>query len=86
MPSENDDDFEDSKGSDVEILEGGSDVDIYEETKLMKFSRMLQGQQAKNLQWALAVNWILLETPSKQSLCPGISICSCILISSSAGE
>ena len=39
---ENDDDSEDSEGSNVEILDGGSDVDIYEETELMKFSRMLR--------------------------------------------
>jgi hypothetical protein len=37
----------DSEGSDVEIFNGGSDVDIYEETELMKFSRMLSDAQKK---------------------------------------
>ena len=50
---ENDNDSEDSedfKGSDVEILDGGSDVDIYKETELMKFSRMLRNAQKKAME------------------------------------
>jgi hypothetical protein len=37
----------DSKGSNVEIFDSGSDVDIYEEAELMKFSRMLLNAQKK---------------------------------------
>ena len=40
-------DFEGSKGSNVEIVDSGSDVEICEETELMKFSRILcDAQQA----------------------------------------
>lgn len=46
MPNE---DNGDSKGSNVEILDGGSDADIYEETELIKFSRMLCDSQKKAL-------------------------------------
>jgi hypothetical protein len=37
----------DSKGSCVEIIDGGSDVDIYEETALTRFSRILHDAQKK---------------------------------------
>jgi hypothetical protein len=40
---------EDSDGSVVEILDGGSDVDIYEESELAKFSKMLFDAQKKAL-------------------------------------
>jgi hypothetical protein len=48
IPNEND--SEDSEGSNVEILDGASDVDIYEETELIKFSRMLCDAQKKALE------------------------------------
>jgi hypothetical protein len=42
VPNEGDaSDNSNSEGSSVEILDGGSDADIHEETELMKFSRML---------------------------------------------
>jgi hypothetical protein len=48
VPNEGDaSDNSDSKGSSVEILDGGSDADIHEETELMKFSRMLCDAQKK---------------------------------------
>ena len=40
---------EDSDGSDVEILDGGSDIDICEETELAKFSQMLHEAQKEAL-------------------------------------
>jgi hypothetical protein len=46
LPNEDEDD---SEGSDVEILDGGSDIDICEETELEKFSRMLHEAQKKAL-------------------------------------
>jgi hypothetical protein len=46
VPNEDDDG---SKGSNVEILDGGSDADIYEGTELIKFSRMLCDAQKKAL-------------------------------------
>jgi hypothetical protein len=50
MPNEHDSDSKDSKdskGFDLEILDGGSDTDIREETELIKFSRMLCDAQEK---------------------------------------
>lgn len=43
----NEDDDVDTKGSVVEIFDGGSDMDICEETELMKFSRMLSDAQKR---------------------------------------
>jgi hypothetical protein len=46
MPNE---DHLDSEGSIMEILDGGSDVDIYEESELEKFSRILFDAQKSAL-------------------------------------
>jgi hypothetical protein len=37
----------DSNGSSIEILDGGSDTNIYKESKLAKFSRMLSDTQKR---------------------------------------
>jgi hypothetical protein len=49
MPNEDDDVSEGFEDSDVEILDEGSNVDIYEESELMKFSRMLCDAQKRAL-------------------------------------
>jgi hypothetical protein len=41
------DNGDDSEGSSIEILDGGSDTDIYEESELAKFSRMLSDAQKR---------------------------------------
>lgn len=45
----NKEDDEDSEGSSVEILDGGSSADIYKETELTKFSKMLFDAQKRAL-------------------------------------
>ena len=42
-------DLDDSEGSCVKILDGGSDADICEETELMRFSKMLRDTQERAL-------------------------------------
>ncbi|KAI0281130.1 hypothetical protein BGY98DRAFT_1095071 [Russula aff. rugulosa BPL654] len=41
------DNRDDSEGSSIEILDGGSDTDIYEESELAKFGRMLSDAQKR---------------------------------------
>ena len=49
VPTLSNENEDDSEGFDVEILDSGSDVDIFEESQLKRFSRMLYKAQKKAL-------------------------------------
>ena len=88
VPNEVNSDFKDSEDSMVKILDAGSDVDIYKETELEKFNRMLfdaqkrvvggksKGEEAQNIQWKLVGTCISSKTASQRSCRLRSVICS----------